>query len=371
MCVAGPPENDTLSSRVRPSIINQMVEDIEEQRRRQNSSDDIEERRRQQQALEQEDFAWSDGARTSVASQMCALMLFWTVYRVSILLRPVALGLLLFYVSLTSHASRNRRSLVAPAQVVLATTIMSVFTSSLATSERAWGFVSLTAYCVEILAWRSATSDLVSLAFGKFQRQLFGTILVSTLWSVPALYDAAESLEADATGPAATNYSSLPADELQRQFAQFLLYAGTFLLVSFSIVAWARIYRVAPDLFRLLVAVAITGATVGTALRFLAGADDASMLAASSAAAFVAMAYCVLPAHDRQAAHLLHALAVALYLLSSLSRPTFALVCLFVQVLLKVLFIFHLIGLGNRRPTYLPRLNFFLNLLFPAAPPTS
>ena len=316
-----------------------------------------------------EDIAWSDGARTTVASQINAVMMAWTFAEVTP--RSLGFGCLLIYASLTAAASRNRRSLAAPLQVLIAAGL-SVGFRSFQHSHLLWRLFTLMVYATETFLWKGPTSDLVNLAFGKFQRQLFASIVVATLWGMPALYRAAEALETDANGffiatPPADALGA-PAEELERQLAGVLLYGGTLMLVSFSIAAWARIYRVAPDLFRLLVVVAITGTAIGAVLRFL-GAEDAPMLAAAATAAFVAMAYCVLRAHDRFTAHLICALAVLLYTaLRLLKRPHFALACFVVFVVLKFTFIVHLAALGQRRPRHLPRMDtwpFSAALLFP------
>lgn len=290
---------------------------------------------------ESEDLGWSDAARTTIAVQVSGLILSTTLACVD---SAWGLALLSFYLSLTAATQRNRRSLAAPLQVLLASLLSRLPLRPLA----------VLTYVTECLFWRTQTVDLLT-AFARFQKNLFATIILATAWGMPVLYDAAESLETQATGITLE-------DEFYQQFAGALLYGGTVLLLSVSVAVWVRMYRVHPELFRLLLAVAATGAAAGILLR-VAGEEDRDVLTGASCCSFVAMAYCVLP--DRTP-HLFALLALFLHGARKLSRPHFALLCFSAQLLIKFLFAFQLHTLGSRVPRHSPRLvSPILTFLFP------
>lgn len=293
---------------------------------------------------ESEDLAWSDSARTSVALQVSGLILSTTLMSAD-----WGLPLVTFYASLTAATQRNRRSLAAPFQVLLC---------SLIPHMKLWPF-ALCIFLSENLLWRAQTVDLVSAAFPRFQKHLFATIIIGTAWGMPILYDAAESLENQASTAITLE------DGFYQQFAGALLYGGTVLLLSVSVAVWVRMYRVHPELFRLLLAVAATGGVAGIIARF-AGEPDRDVLTAASCCSFVAMAYCVLP--DRRTPHLIALLALFLHFASTkLARPHFALLCFSAQLLVKLLFAFQLHTLGTRAPRHTPRISSpLLSFLFPA-----
>lgn len=312
-----------------------------------------------------EELAWSDSARVTVAVHISALLLASTFVAVDDAWRPWIFALLFAYASVTAATQRSRRSLAPCWQAMLASLGSTGF--ALLGREgrrRVWAGTAVALYASEALLWRAQTADLIALAFSRFQRMLFASIVVATVWGMPLLYDAADRLEKDATAVALDpHFVELTPEAFFRQFAATILYGGTAFLLSVSAAVWFRLYRVAPDLFRLLVVVTVVGATVGLSLHLLLrnvlhkpeGEEEASLTGAS-AASFATMAYCVL--YDRQAAQATAILAVFLYVASRLlRRPNFAALCVCVQIAVKFFFAYQLHQLGSRRPRNIPRLD--------------
>lgn len=327
---------------------------------------DVESWAEQEEIEFEEEMAWSDDARVNAAVHVSAALMAWTFASSSCVKNPWLFSSLFVYASVTAATQRNRRSLNAVAQVILACVGSTAFAmASPDTRQKAQTAAAFSLYASEVYLWKDSTADLVTLAFPRFQRLFFATIVVANAWAVPVLYAAAEKLESDATPV----FAAGTPEGIFQQLAAVILYGGTAFLLGVTAAIWARLYRFAPDLFRVLVVVILAGASVGFLLKFIFLEPDETVLTGASAASFVAMSFCIL--YDRQAAHVLGALAAILYLAARpLERPDFAALCFFLQLLIKLFFSHQLHQLGVRRQRYLPALPNWpaAALLFPAAP---
>lgn len=316
-----------------------------------------------------DELAWSDSARVTVATQVSAVLLSSTWLSIDEAMRIWCLPLALVYVSGTAATLRNRRSLGSWVQVGISSLASTAYSlSGRGGRRRAWIFGGACMYACEAALWRGQTHDLVSLAFARFQRLLFATIVVTTVWGMPVLYSAASALESDATAIGDSSLGDATPEGIARHFAAAILYGGTAFLLSVSAAVWLRLYRIAPELFRLLVVVAAVGASAGLVLRFVCRAPDEAMLTGASTASFAAMAALVL--YDRHASQAIVALAIGLYAAyRTLPRPKLAAVCFLALLGVKFAFACHLHHLGSRRQRHLPRLDAWppaLAALFPA-----
>ena len=285
-----------------------------------------------------DELQWSDGARTTVAVQVSAALLASTWAAVGEPLRAPCLACGLVYASATCASRRQRRQPAAFVQVAVATAALVGFASLGAAARRAaWRAAAAALWLCEAFCWREATADLVEMAFARFQHGLFLTLIVATYWFMPLLYDFAERLEVDAAAAsvpaAAPLLGDFGADAVRSRFAGALLYGGTALMLALSAAVWYRMYRLAPDLFRVFTLVIAAGGAAGATL-FLAGAGDVRALSAATATAFAVMAHLALP-HDGPRRSVA-ALAAGLYgAFAALDRGAFAAACVAVQVAVK------------------------------------